>query len=86
MSDTGQSDKEQKTMEDSDVQQEEEREKANKEDALEEANQSSSTPTVATNQNNFGQEKANEMPFKKPKLKIMIKPPRIPPGYNVQKP
>ena len=81
MSDTGQSDRERKTMEDSDVQQEEEKEKVK-----EEANQSSSTPTIATDQNNSGQEKANEIPLKNPKLKITIKSPRIPPGNNVQNP
>ncbi|PSR94901.1 AP2/ERF and B3 domain-containing transcription repressor like [Actinidia chinensis var. chinensis] len=81
MSDTGQSDRERKTMEDSDVQQEEEKEKVK-----EEANQSSSTPTIATDQNNSGQEKANEIPLKNPKLKITIKSTRIPPGYNVQNP
>ncbi|GFZ13478.1 hypothetical protein Acr_23g0018630 [Actinidia rufa] len=70
-----------KTMEDSDVQQEEEKEKAK-----EEANQSSSTPTIATDQNNSGQEKANEIPLKNPKFKITIKSTRIPLGYNVQNP
>ncbi|PSS14102.1 AP2/ERF and B3 domain-containing protein [Actinidia chinensis var. chinensis] len=72
---TGPSDKEQKTTEDSDVQQEEEKEKANKEDASGKANQSSSTPTITTDQNNSGQEKANEIPLKKSNFKITIEPP-----------